>query len=130
MRSGDLQSVKDFLSKHKVDLNQVTRSVMVGVSPLMVACKNGYLEIAKLLLQEGADVNFENNLHHSALVKAAEGGSVEVVKLLLEHGASKGNKSALTVACEQGRIEVVEVLLPITEFNETGEVHMQSWRTP
>ena len=91
VRNGYLNSVKDFFSDHEVDLNQVHRTpggTGVGVSPLMVACKNGHLKIVKLLLKKGANVNFENDRHQSALMAAAEGGNVEVVNLLLEHVAN------------------------------------------
>ena len=121
VRDGDLRSVEKFLSNHEVDLNQVNRT---GISPLMVACTNGHVEIAKLLLKRGAKVNFVNRFNQNALMKAAEGGNVEVVNLLLEHGANCNTaaidtKTALILACEQGSVEVVEALLPITEFKET-----------
>ena len=121
VRDGDLKSVESFISNHEVDLNQVNRT---GISPLMVACTNGHVEIAKLLLKKGAKVNFVNDLNQNALMKAAEGGNVEVVNLLVEHGANCNTaaidtKTALTLACEQGSVEVVEALLPNTEFKET-----------
>ena len=129
VRDGDLKSVEDFLFNHEVDLNQIHKNSSpfggtLGVSPLMVACKNGHLEIVKLLLKKGAGVNFENDRHQSALMAAAEGGNVEVVNLLLEHGAlantaATGHESALSLACEQGSVEVVEALLPKTKFKET-----------
>ena len=130
VRSGDLQHVEDFLSTHQIDLNRKTR---MGVSPLMVACKNGHLEIVKLLLQKGADVDFE---HQSALMAAVEGGNVEVVNLLLEHGANPeatGNETVLSLACEQGSIEVVEVLLPKIQLDrEIGSggtsVNLRGWK--
>ena len=112
VRDGDLKSVESFLSNHEVDLNQVSRT---GISPLMVACTNGHVEIAKLLLKKGAIVN------KNALMKAAEGGNVKVVNLLLANcnTAAIDMETALTLACEQGSIEVVEALLPKTEFKET-----------
>ena len=54
---GDLKSVEVLLSKHEVDLNQALKVAGTGgISPLMIACKHGHLDIAKLLLQKG--VNF------------------------------------------------------------------------
>ena len=129
VRDGDLRSVEKFLlSYHGIDLNQVIKTACVfeetdvGDSPLMVACKNGHVEIAKLLLKKGADANFENQ---SALMAAVEGGNVELVNLLLEGDANTaaiGDTNALTLACEQGSIEVVEALLQKSEFKETKRV--------
>ena len=137
VRDGDLKSVEVLLSKHEVDLNQALKVAGTGISPLMIACKHGHLDIAKLLLQKGANVNFVNNLNQTALMKAAEGGNVEVVNLLLEHGANCDTvaidtKTALILACEQGSIEVVEALLVKTEFKETegffnGIPGLRSW---
>ena len=37
-------------------------SLQYGWSPLMEACENGHEEIVKILLEEGADVNDQDNV--------------------------------------------------------------------
>ena len=60
-------------------------------SPLMAACENGYAEIAKMLIQHGADINrqFEKEYEQGfALTLAIENGHTNIVKLLLDQGAN------------------------------------------
>jgi serine/threonine-protein phosphatase 6 regulatory ankyrin repeat subunit B len=106
--SGDVESVRSFLTNHRMNLNQAKPG---GVSPLMVAAKSGYLEIVQLLLRKGADVNFESG-GWTALMKAVEGEQVEVVKLLMKKDAIQNGDHTLTIAFKQGNIEIVKALLP------------------
>lgn len=75
------------------------------VSVLITAVNNKNLEIARLLLDNKADVNWKDGFNTSAILYAASSGSIEMVKLLLEHGADingndgKGN-TVLTAAKE------------------------------
>jgi ankyrin repeat protein len=60
----------------------------IGGTPLMYAAHAGNLEVIKLLLANGADVNARNSVNGSALMLAAQMGDTRAVKLLLEKGAS------------------------------------------
>lgn len=63
----------------------------VGFTPLHEAAVRGEPEIAKLLLEHGADVNALGGQHQiTPLHAAAAGGHLETVKLLLEAGANPG----------------------------------------
>ena len=55
--------------------------------PLIAACKFKNYDIAKLLLEKGADVNAKNDNGETALIIAAQNDHTEIVKLLLEKGA-------------------------------------------
>ena len=58
------------------------------IGPLyIIASKRGDLEVAKLLLEKGADINFQNTIGDTALHCACVWGHLDVVKLLLEKGA-------------------------------------------
>ena len=114
VEGGDVESVRTFLSSHKVNLNQVENTN--ELTPLMLASKCGHLEIIELLIEKGAPVNFITIYPaRSALMLAVEGKKVDAVKLLLCHGAeatrTKG-ECALTIACKQGDVEMVKTLLP------------------
>ena len=56
-----------------------------GMTPLVRAAQVNKIELVKLLIEAGADVNAKGRI--TALTKAAEGGHLEVVRLLLNHGA-------------------------------------------
>lgn len=57
-------------------------------TPLMFAAYYGYTDIVRLLLEAGADVNFNNGGSNStALMYAARGLNRDIVRLLIEAGA-------------------------------------------
>jgi uncharacterized protein len=64
-----------------------------GSSPLITASLFGKTEMAKLLIEAGADVNFQNNDESTPLHVAAFFCRPDVVKLLLEKGADKSIKN-------------------------------------
>ena len=76
---------------------------------LVLASENGYLEIVKLLLKNGANVHAENDY---ALIWASRNGHFEVVKLLLKNGPKVHVKdNSLVWASSEGHFEVVKLLL-------------------
>lgn len=56
---------------------------------LILAARNGHVEVVKTLLEAGADVNAQDRQGYSALMKAAYRGHSEVVHCLLTHENSK-----------------------------------------
>ena len=64
-----------------------------GSSPLITASLFGKFEAAKLLIDGGADVNFQNNDGSTALHTGAFFCHPEIVKMLLENGADKSLKN-------------------------------------
>ena len=78
-------------------------------SALRFASRKGRLEVIKLLLEAGADVNANNNL----ALGASRKGHLEVVKVLLEAGADVHAEDdyALRRASRNGNLEVVRCLL-------------------
>ena len=56
-------------------------------TPLHVASRNAHAEIARRLIEAGAEVNVKDDDGDTPLLLAARGGSAEVVGLLIEAGA-------------------------------------------
>ncbi|MCZ6470247.1 MAG: ankyrin repeat domain-containing protein, partial [Gammaproteobacteria bacterium] len=82
----DITLVKRLLSKG-ADINEVgSRSFRYG-SALHLAIREGYVDIAKLLLDRGAEVDVLDPNDFTPLHNAAWNGNLDLVKLLLDAGA-------------------------------------------
>ena len=70
-----------------------------------VAAENGHMEIVKLLIANGADVQANDN---DALRDAAENGHYEIVKLLIANGANiqAEDNQALQIAAKMGTMKL------------------------
>ena len=103
-----------------------------GMTPLGSAAQNGYLAVAKFLLDNKADLEARGKGGRTALHFAVEHGHKTMVELLLDHGADinaqSGNKNRpLHIAVSKGYRSIVELLLSRkADVNAKG----QSARTP
>lgn len=103
-----------------------------GCSPLMrLASINGNVEVAKILIENGANVNKVDKLKKTSLMSAALNGGLELVKLLVENGANihaenEYGKTALDFAESFGRKEIVSYLksLMMTENSTEVDTHV------
>lgn len=78
------------------DINETN---IIGANALMVACSFGHDHIAKKLINEGIDINFQMDATgNTALMRAAENGKDDCLMLLLNHGAdiSRRDKDGMT----------------------------------
>ena len=68
----------------------------LGHTPLQLACGNGHLDMIKLLLQKGADINFVNPLEVTALDVANKAycKNEEIISFLVSNGAISGSAEA------------------------------------
>lgn len=90
-----------------------------GATPLSCASIRGHYDIAELLVDEGADVNFRaetDDLGETPLHQAAVKGYTDIVELLLDNGAEIdapgiGGTTPLHMATVPGHLEVMEILL-------------------
>jgi ankyrin repeat protein len=64
-------------------------------TPLDVAMRRGHVEVARVLLEHGADREARDLLGWSPLERASEGGHVELVQVLLEYGADVNARDEL-----------------------------------
>lgn len=86
------------------------------VAALDRSISNGFLEISRLLLEAGANVNITENNGTTSLVEARF-GTAEIVRLLIENGADVDlahrhfNETPLLCALYMNHIEVVRMLL-------------------
>lgn len=81
----DLDRVRQCLKERPEDLNVVDNA---WNSPLQIASLEGFANIVRFLLENGAEVDTRNIETETPLIDAVENGHVEVIKLLLEFGAN------------------------------------------
>ena len=110
-RVGDLDQVNNLIRVEGLDVNIVNGSPPpYDVTPLGVAAENGHLEIVRLLLESGANVN-----SRCPLSRAARCGDIEIVEELLKAGANVNDEyyimSPLGSAASYGHLEIMKLLL-------------------
>lgn len=107
----------DVVKKHieaKSDIN--VKDPFGGSSPLISAAVFGKTEIARILIDAGADINFQNNDGSTALHTAAFFCRPEIVKLLLDKGADK------TITNKFGGTAYAGVAGPFAEMKEAYDM--------
>lgn len=106
-----------------------------GLTPLIVASHEGHLEVVRLLISAGANVNECTNHWGSALHHGSSGGHLPVVRELVQSGAdlelvSRYGDTPVIGAAHFGRIDVVEFLRDAgADMNARGKdgVSAQEW---
>ena len=111
----------DALLAAGADVNLTSRESM-KMPPLGSAMAVQRNDIARTLIEHGANVNGKATNDLTALHTAAARGNVEAAKLLLEHGAdvnaaSTDGKTPLTYAQERDHPEMVEFLSALIREN-------------
>lgn len=104
----------DALLDAGADVNLASRESM-KVSPLASASAAGQLDIARVLIARGANVNARAASDFTPLHESAASGRMEFAKLLLENGAdvnarTSDGKTPLDYAREHNRAEMVQLL--------------------
>lgn len=87
-----------------------------GSSPLITASLFGKPDAAKVLIEAGADINFQNNDGSTALHTGAFFCRPEIVKMLLENGADKSLKNKF------GATAYESVVGPFSEVKNTYDM--------
>ncbi|VEN59219.1 unnamed protein product [Callosobruchus maculatus] len=90
--------------------------IIEGASALWVAACAGHLNIVKLLIKHGADVNHATKTNSTPLRAACFDGRLDIVRYLTKHKAdihiaNKYNNTCLMIASYKGHLDVVSFLL-------------------
>lgn len=109
--SNDLNSIKEFVNANKDQIDSVTTFGTM----LQIASREGKIDIAKYLIDRGADVNIGGGFADSAMIDAVGQGHFDMVKLLLSHGAildtSTFAANALFTAISGGYPDIAKYLI-------------------
>jgi uncharacterized protein len=112
---GDTAIVR-LLIKFKADVNQQTKNKNPS-SSLHACTQEGHLDVVKILVENGVDVNRLGIANQSAIRVATRNGHLEIIKYLIVHGANFDDKSAddratpLESAAGKGHLEIVKFLV-------------------
>ena len=100
-----------------------------GATPLWIACENGHADAARLLLNQGVDINRADKYGATPLLAACSKGHVDAVRLLLDEGAevdrsTEGGQTPLFIACYNGHVDAAQLVLDkgaeVDRANEGG----------
>jgi len=108
-RVGDLANVRLWVANKKVDVNKFSDA---AYSPLCYALKNGKDDVARFLVESGADVNADGCFGNYPIHFAS---NVPIIQLLVDHGADihKTDATGDNVISNQWNADVVRYLLKL-----------------
>jgi ankyrin repeat protein/class 3 adenylate cyclase len=110
IKRGLFDNVYNCIEKDKVDVNQ--RDDDTGNPPLVVAVEENQIEIVKLLLNRGADVNVKDwTSKNTALDISEQKGFKPISELLQQRGAKYSSGSSFHLAAKNGDIVSIEEML-------------------
>ena len=118
VQDGDLEKVKKMLDEEPNSIRLLANSKdRYGNTLLFLAVLDGKIEMAKCLIDNGADVDMKNDSDGATpLHLAAIYGEIEIVKSLIDNGAQvdlkdPGGSTPLHCAVFTAQIEVVKCLI-------------------
>lgn len=119
----NFNAMKILLETHKCDLNQIDQK---GITVLMRAAQNGNEDAVNLLIQNGAEVDFSNELGYTALHYALIASKFDVARLLIDNKASVDNidrtgMSELSFHIKNGSVQTSKFLIDNGVNFETNE---------
>lgn len=113
--SNDMNDINDKI----LNLNHQNKS---GSTALMIAIKEGFIEIAIYLIKSGANVLLKDENGWDPLSLSCEHGYIVLVKLLIFHGANissreyKCHSTPLIIACMYGHFDICKCIVEEAEI--------------
>lgn len=112
--ANDSEKVTTILQDKNYSIDEVTAK---GETPLLIATHENFIDIAKQLIDAGADINFQDQISDSPYLYAGAQGKTEILSYMLDKQVPDQQKvnrfggNALIPAAEKGHLENVKLLL-------------------
>ncbi len=90
------------------------RDQRAGYTPLIAACEVGNIEVVKLIIKYGANINKTDYGGNTPLIHALVNKKENIIKFLVEYGADvniKGGFTALELAKENNQKKIIELII-------------------
>lgn len=114
VENNDEKKVKEILQDTSYPINEMNDKQETS---LLIATHENYIEVAKLLIKAGADINKQDSNQDSPYLYAGAEGKTEILKYMIEHAepnqdiVNRFGGNALIPAAEKGHINNVKLLL-------------------
>lgn len=94
----------------------VNEKDIYGQNPIYYAAREGHLELCKLLVENGTDINLEDKYGQTCIFYAIRQGHYEIVDFLIKNGANvnktdKKKQTPVSYAMRIGQNNIVELLV-------------------
>lgn len=112
--TNNLEKAIDILQSSSYPIDEVNDK---KETPLMIAVHNNQVEIAKKLIDAGANINYQDTIQDSPYLYAGAEGRTEILAYMLTNSspdqaiANRFGGNALIPAAEKGHLENVKILL-------------------
>lgn len=120
VENNDIKKVQGILQDTSYPMNEMNDK---GETPLLIATHENYIEVAKLLIKAGADINQQDSIQDSAYLYAGAEGKTEILKYMIEHAEPNQNiynrygGNTIIPAAEKGHLNNVRLLLEDGKIN-------------
>lgn len=114
VENNDIKKVQGILKDTSYPLNETNNE---KETPLLIATHDNNIEIAKLLIKAGADINQQDSIQDSAYLYAGAQGKTEILEYMIEHAepnqhiVNRYGGNTLIPAAEKGHLNNVKLLL-------------------
>ncbi|WP_239457194.1 ankyrin repeat domain-containing protein [Planococcus versutus] len=121
VENNEVKKVQEILQDPSYPLNETNSK---KETPLLIATHDNQIEIAKLLIDAGADINQQDEMQDSTYLYAGAQGKTEILTYMIEQSepnqkiVNRYGGNALIPAAEKGHLPNVKLLL------EDGQVDM------